>query len=816
VIHAEKRKQLLTEAQRLWAAGRYAEALPQFSQCLPLFSEKERSGAEFADFCGNFGSVLAETGNLKLAEKMLTIALQLYREADLQSDLARTHLNLGNVYRYMNWRQACSDHYRKALEIYRARGDSHGLGLCQLQLANFYAEMGVYDLVREQLEEIEKLSPDAKQDPEFRWSWRFQQAKVAVEDHQPERALALLEEALVCARQTKIPDYIEQTESAIGRIRRGPRARDALPQLEHAYATAKSRNDRSLFIRTYELAQALAAEGVTERAAVLYGECLDSMDIGRGNLDGVERFYWMERLASVSQEFSAHLFRQDRHKKSLEASERGQGRVLLDLMFRHQIKLQGERAIRMTSNGRVILDSPTWEEIQSALRAANTHLLKILQTPKCTLAWLVTPDGDVDSWEIPSQAALERMIGLLTPTHGEDSPTVEDDLPEVRAERPAARVPWEVFKRALADLYEELAPARVRSLLETQHGRLLIVPHCSYFHVPWGALGSVTGPILSANWQICVTPSVGVFMQLDRQRDPRAWRGLLDFQIPVVSVGGCGPQKVTFPALPVPNAPALSLSFSDLPGTREEAQRVAELLGGVMLVGPQAHPVAVRKFARIGGVLHLATHGYWHMVAGDLSFLVFASPPVSQPGKSSDADGAAALFTHQIMADNFSTSSELVTLSGCQTGLGSSHPDTYINLAHSFLVAGARSVLVSLWPIRDDAAVAFMEEFYTELRNGRSPSEALQSAQEQLSKSVLWNDCWNWCGFAVVGNSFHGFAPEQGETKFSGPAFAAGDFLYEGGADGAKVPLQDFVNERQTSDQGWFVRDGKIVKIPKY
>jgi CHAT domain-containing protein len=623
---------------------------------------------------------------------------------------------------------------------------------------------------------------------------------------------------LVCARQTNIPAYIEETESAIAQIRGSlGQTEDTLPQLEQAYQASKDRQDRYLLTRAYELAQALAAKGKWERASALYDECLDLMDIGRGNLDGPERFHWMERLANISQEFCPLLFHHGRHEQSLQASERGQGRALLDLMFRHQIKLQGERTVRATSNGRVILDAPTWPEIQSALRAADTHLFKILETGESALAWFVSPDGRLDSWELASaHAALERMIGLLLPPDAAGSPQAQGEAQEVRAHRPATRVSWEELRQALSTLYDALFPASVRERLEKGGGRLLIVPHRSYFHVPWDALGSADGQPLGASWQICVTPSVGVFMQLDRRRDPEAWQGLASFQIPAIAVGDCGPQNVTIPAFPIPDAPTLSLSFGGLPGTREEVQRVAELLNGGMLAGPQAHPAAVRAVATIAGVVHLATHGYWHLISGELSFLVFAPAPALQPGTVFATGEPGTLFAYQLMADSFKSRAELVTLSGCQTGLGSAHPDTYINLAHSFLVAGARSVLVSLWPIRDDATVAFMEEFYMELQGGRSPAAALQRAQEEMSRSILWNEGWNWSGFVLVGNAFHGFAPEPDAPKLPGPAFCGGDVLCSGGeSDGAVVPLQDFEHERQTSNEAWLVRNGQIVKISK-
>ena len=70
---AEQRKQLLKQAVRLYNEGNPAEALPIYLKCLDLFGDEEHSSLEFADFCDNYGSALAESGNQKLAEKMFTV-----------------------------------------------------------------------------------------------------------------------------------------------------------------------------------------------------------------------------------------------------------------------------------------------------------------------------------------------------------------------------------------------------------------------------------------------------------------------------------------------------------------------------------------------------------------------------------------------------------------------------------------------------------------------------------------------------------------------------------------------------------------------
>ena len=77
---------------------------------------------------------------------------------------------------------------------------------------------------------------------------------------------------------------------------------------------------------------------------------------------------------------------------------------------------------------------------------------------------------------------------------------------------------------------------------------------------------------------------------------------------------------------------------------------------------------------------------------------------------------------------------DLVTLSGCETALGREiRGEGLVGITRAFLLAGARQVVASLWPISDRASARLMEQFYGNLVNeGNSPAEALRAAQRAL------------------------------------------------------------------------------------
>jgi CHAT domain-containing protein len=75
-----------------------------------------------------------------------------------------------------------------------------------------------------------------------------------------------------------------------------------------------------------------------------------------------------------------------------------------------------------------------------------------------------------------------------------------------------------------------------------------------------------------------------------------------------------------------------------------------------------------------------------------------------------------------------------------------------VGLAQAFQVAGARSVLASLWPIADRPTARLMRLFYAELRAGRTKDEALRQAQLALLRDPVTSHPANWAGLLLIGD----------------------------------------------------------------
>lgn len=99
--------------------------------------------------------------------------------------------------------------------------------------------------------------------------------------------------------------------------------------------------------------------------------------------------------------------------------------------------------------------------------------------------------------------------------------------------------------------------------------------------------------------------------------------------------------------------------------------------------------------------------------------------------------GDDGILTGEEVADLDLGSTELVVLSACETGLGQvAGGEGVFGLQRAFGLAGARSVMASLWKVDDRATQALMVEFYRNLWQKKlSRAESLRQAQLTLMHS---------------------------------------------------------------------------------
>ena len=92
---------------------------------------------------------------------------------------------------------------------------------------------------------------------------------------------------------------------------------------------------------------------------------------------------------------------------------------------------------------------------------------------------------------------------------------------------------------------------------------------------------------------------------------------------------------------------------------------------------------------------------------------------------------------------------ELVVLSACETGLGDiNNSEGVFGLQRAFKLAGAKTIIMSLWKIPDKQTSMLMQAFYKNWLSGMNKNEAFKKAQLELRSQ--FPEPYYWAGFVMV------------------------------------------------------------------
>lgn len=142
--------------------------------------------------------------------------------------------------------------------------------------------------------------------------------------------------------------------------------------------------------------------------------------------------------------------------------------------------------------------------------------------------------------------------------------------------------------------------------------------------------------------------------------------------------------------------------------------------------------------------IHFATHGIVNSQYPELSGLLLAQ------NKQSPEDGI--LYTGEIFG--LDLKAQLVTLSACETALGKRVEGEGVRgLTSAFLVAGARTVVVSLWKVADESTAKLMISFYNQLLSGKDKASALREAKLSLLRESKYAHPFYWAPFVQIGSN---------------------------------------------------------------
>ena len=144
-------------------------------------------------------------------------------------------------------------------------------------------------------------------------------------------------------------------------------------------------------------------------------------------------------------------------------------------------------------------------------------------------------------------------------------------------------------------------------------------------------------------------------------------------------------------------------------------------------------------------IVHIATHGFFYTKHPELSGIVLTM--VDRAGV--EKNGLMPLDDIY----SLDLSAELTVLSACQTALGKDvNGEGLVGLTHSFMSAGSKTVVASLWKVDDRATANLMADFYhAMLQEGMPTGAALRAAKLKMMQDKRWNAPYFWAGFVLQG-----------------------------------------------------------------
>ena len=183
--------------------------------------------------------------------------------------------------------------------------------------------------------------------------------------------------------------------------------------------------------------------------------------------------------------------------------------------------------------------------------------------------------------------------------------------------------------------------------------------------------------------------------------------------------------------------------YGQLPCAKKEVDMIGELLQTVPLTGKDATKAEVLKRMESVALIHIAAHG-------DYNFGEIALAPNPERTSQIPEEEDYMLLLSDVHAIRLRA--RLVVLSCCHSGQGELKSEGIVGIARAFLCAGARSVLVSLWAIDDEATLMFMKSFYQHLADRKSASTALHHAIRSLRETKNYSAIKYWAPFVLVGD----------------------------------------------------------------
>ena len=432
------------------------------------------------------------------------------------------------------------------------------------------------------------------------------------------------------------------------------------------------------------------------------------------------------------------------HNSALYAAELGRARAVADLM-----------ATQYSAEQYVSANPQSWIGIERVMtKESNCTCLYISYHARRVFLWIIKTSGVISFREMtvekktlhkrlaePAENLEEffaimaksfRSFGILPEEICEDRTLnaiepAESDSCQEEYFAALRHTDEEENPEPSLTLFREMLINPVSDLLEEPE--IIVVPDHNLYRVPFAALLGKSGKYLSETFRIRIIPSLTTLKLIqDSPADFHSQTGALIVGDPDVG-------DVIYNG-------RLNKNFVSLPGARKEAEMIGRLLGVHPLLGKHATKQAVLQRIASVSLIHFAAHG--NAERGEIAL----SPPSSTLGIPQEDDYLLKMSD----ISQVQLRAKLVVLSCCHSARGQIRAEGVVGIAREFLGSGARSVLVALWALEDNATMQFMTCLYEHLVRGESASESLHKAMKWM-RDNSFAKVSEWAPLMLIGDN---------------------------------------------------------------
>ena len=700
---------LLYQANSHWYQADYQKAFQFQKQALDIAKEVNDLHQQTLIY-NTLGLIHWTLNDSQRALNNLNKSLELAQKVPSLTEVASAYNNIGLVYRKDKRYEESLTFFEKALEYDLKSKSKWGQGYTHRNMGMSYLRLGKLDLASKHIELAIQLSESIGNQTNLvkalleRSNLSLQHAEweTAVMQFQKTAELAqrlnipevlwraLRGEAFCLVQMKKSMQAVEIYKKAVATVDQ-MRAEIKVEEFQNGFLTDKQEVYQELVLLLLDLGKVAESFDYAERSkSRSFIDLLGNQKINLKNDVGQKLYDQLQSQKQLIRTIEDDMTQA--REQADEAKIKSFSTQLVSARNSYQDLLIEAKASSPQISSFVTVESIGFENLK-VLLDDSVALIEYLETPNELVVWVVTKEK-IDVVRVPYN---EKDLNAL----------IHDYRTRIQKLAPVEEVTLKLY---------DLLIRPIESLI-LQKKVLGIIPHSHLHYISFASLNDGNA-YLFEKWPLFYSPSASVLQYTFARKNLKK-----DGDIRVLAIGN----------------PDLGDFNYDLPLAEMEANAIKWDFPKIdILTRDRAKESWIREHIGDYQIIHIASHGEFDPINP-----LFSSLKLTRDLAQDGSLEVNEVFSMKINAD-------LVTLSGCQTGLGElSGGDDVVGLNRAFIYAGTHALLSSLWRVSDISTAILTKHFY---RNYVTENKAESLRKAQALVKTLYPHPAYWAAFNLTGD----------------------------------------------------------------